>query len=257
MSNLAELAATLRGLHKQGDPLLLANAWDVASARLTEEAGFAAVATSSSAIAHAFGHEDNDTMPLEVAFGTVERIAAAVSVPVTADLEAGYQLEPRDFIERLLAAGAVGFNFEDGDHHGGAKLVDMEHQAGRIRGLREAAAKAGVDVVINARVDVYVRHIGEPDVQLSEGLKRAQAYFAAGADCVYPIMIKDDRAIGEFVERAGGPVNVMLRADTPKLGRLRELGVARVSLGGGLARLALTTARQAADAMRAGTLFEG
>jgi 2-methylisocitrate lyase-like PEP mutase family enzyme len=255
MPDLAAAAAQLRSLHRPGDPLLLANAWDVASARLTEELGFAAVATSSSAVAGAFGHADTDSMPVEVAFGTVQRIAAAVNVPVTADLEAGYQLQPIDFVKRLLAAGAVGFNYEDGDHHGGAVLLDMEPQAERIAALRQAAKSAGVDVVINARVDVYVRHIGEPDVQLAEGVRRGKAYLAAGADCVYPIMIKDERAIGDFVQGVGGPVNVMLRADTPKLDVLRRLGVARVSLGGGLCRIALTAARQAAEAMRAGTLY--
>src|SRR5689334_21750389 len=107
MPDLAALAAQLRRLHKPGDPLLLANAWDVATAKVVVEAGFAAVATSSSAVAHAFGQADTDSMPVEVAFGTVQRIAAAVDVPVTADLEAGYQLSTGEFIRRLLEAGAV------------------------------------------------------------------------------------------------------------------------------------------------------
>ena len=255
MRDLAVDAANLRGWHRPGDPVLLANVWDVASAKMIEELGYSAIATSSSAIAHGFGQPDADSMPLEIAFGTVERIAAGVNVPVTADLEAGYELAPADLVARLLAAGAVGCNLEDSDHHGPAVLVDAEEQAKHIAGVRAAAKAAGVDVVINARVDVYVKHIGEPDVQLSEGIRRGRAYLAAGADCVYPIMIQDEQAIGSFVDGVAGAVNVNLRAGTPSLEVLRRLGVARVSLGGGLARIALNAARQAAEALLAGTLF--
>ena len=255
MADLPAAAALLRRLHKAGDPLLLANVWDVASARLVEELGFSAVATSSSAIAHALGEQDADCMPVELAFMAVERVAAAVSLPVTADLEAGYQLPAAEFVRRLLAAGAVGCNLEDSDHHGSSVLVDADIQAARIADIRAAAATAGAEVVINARVDVYVRHVGEPEEQLREGIRRGRAYLAAGADCVYPIMIADEHAIGAFVDGVGGAVNVNLRAATPPLAVLRRLGVARVSLGGGLFRIASNATREAAEAMLAGTLF--
>ena len=255
MSDLAAQAAALRSLHRPGDPVLLANVWDVASAKMMEELGYNAVATSSSAVAHAFGEQDSDVMPLDVAFGVVERVARAVSVPVTADLEAGYQLPAEDFVRRVLAAGAAGFNLEDSDHHGSGVLVDEDKQAERIAAVRAAAGTAGVDVVINARVDVYVRHVGDAANQLKEGVQRGRAYLAAGADCVYPIMISDERAIGDFVQGVGGNVNVNMRAGTPPLDVLRRLNVARVSLGGGLYRIAQTAARQAAEALRAGTLF--
>lgn len=253
--DLAGQAAELRSLHRAGEPLLLANVWDVASAKMVEEVGFPAVATSSSAIAHAFGEQDADCMPLDIAFGTVQRVAQAVNLPVTADLEAGYQLAADELVRRVLAAGAAGFNLEDSDHHGPAVLVDVEVQAARIAAVRAAARKAGVDVVINARVDVYVRHLGEPEAQLKEGIRRGRAYLAAGADCVYPIMIAEEQAIGAFVDGVGGAVNVNLRAVTPPLGVLCRLNVARVSLGGGLVRIALTAGRQAAEAFRAGTLY--
>jgi 2-methylisocitrate lyase-like PEP mutase family enzyme len=255
MADIPAAAEALRALHKPGDPLLLANAWDVASAKLSEELGFSAVATTSSAIALAFGVADTDSMPLDIAFGVVQRIASAVSLPVTADLEAGYQLSATEFVDRLLAAGAAGCNLEDSDHHGPDVLVDAEKQAARISAVRQAARAAGSDIVINARVDTYVRHVGEPREQLVAGVARGRAYLAAGADCVYPIMISDERAIGDFVQGVGGPVNVNLRASTPPLDTLRRLGVARVSLGGGLFRLALNAAHEAADAFKTGALF--
>jgi 2-methylisocitrate lyase-like PEP mutase family enzyme len=255
MADLSAKAAALRSLHKPGDPMLLANVWDVASARMVEEVGYQAVATSSSAVAHAFGQPDTDSMPLDIAFGAVERVASAVSLPVTADLEAGYQLPADEFIRRLLGTGAIGCNLEDGDHHGPGPLVPVEVHAERVTAVKAAAAKAGVEVVINARVDVYVRKIGEPDVQLKEGIRRGRAYLEAGADCVYPIMISDERAIGAFVDGVGGNVNVNLRPGTPGLDTLRRLNVARVSMGGGLFRIAITAAREAAEALKAGKLY--
>lgn len=254
-SDLQAKAAALRGLHRPGDPVLLANVWDVASAKMVEELGFPAIATSSSAVAHAFGEQDTDVMPPEIAFGVVERVAKAVGLPVTADLEAGYQLSAEGFVRRVLAAGAVGFNLEDSDHHGGGVLVDIENQAERIAAVRAAAKKAGVDVVINARVDTYVRHVGEPEDQLKEGLRRGRAYLEAGADCVYPIMIQDEKAIGAFVDGVGGNINVNMRAGSPSLATLKRLNVARVSMGGGLARFAMNAARDAAEKLKAGTLF--
>lgn len=255
MADLAAKATALRSLHRPGDPLLLANVWDVAGAKVMEELGYSAIATSSSAVAHAFGEEDSDCMPLEVAFGAVARVAKAVDLPVTADLESGYQLSAADFVSQLIASGAVGCNLEDSDHHGSGTLVNVEAASERIAAVRQAAKEAGVAVVINARVDTYVRKVGDADEQLREGVKRGRAYLAAGADCIYPIMINEERAIGAFVDGVGGPVNVNLRAGTPSLDTLRRLNVARVSMGGGLFRIALTAARQAAEALRAGTLF--
>jgi 2-methylisocitrate lyase-like PEP mutase family enzyme len=257
VADLHDKVTTLRSLHRPGDPLLLANVWDVAGAKMVQELGYSAVATSSSAVAHAFGEDDSDCMPIDIAFGVVERVTRAVDLPVTADLEAGYQLAAREFVQRLLAAGAVGCNLEDSDHHGPGILVDIESASQRIADVRQAAKEAGVDIVINARVDTYVRHVGDAQEQLAEGVRRGRAYLAAGADCVYPIMISDEMAIGAFVDGVGGPVNVNLRANTPPLETLRRLNVARVSLGGGLFRIALTAARQAAEAFKAGALFGG
>jgi 2-methylisocitrate lyase-like PEP mutase family enzyme len=139
---LAERADALRRLHSGPRPLVLPNAWDVASARLVVKAGFPVVATSSGAIAATLGYEDNDSMPVDEAFGAIARIARSVSVSVTADVEAGYGLSPRDLVARLLDAGAVGCNLEDTDHHGGADLVDADENAERLRAVRHAATEA-------------------------------------------------------------------------------------------------------------------
>jgi 2-methylisocitrate lyase-like PEP mutase family enzyme len=232
VGGLAERADALRRLHTGRRPLVLTNAWDVASARLVVKAGFPVVATSSGAIAATLGYEDNDSMPVDEAFGVVARITRGVSIPVTADVEAGYRLSPKDLVDRLLDAGAVGCNLEDTDHHGGAGLVDAGENAERLTAVRQAATLAGVDIVVNARVDV-LRREGDRRELFEEAVRRALVYRRAGADCVFPIRLADDELIGEFVRRVEGPVNVV-GAGAPPLARLAELGVARVSFAGSL-----------------------
>jgi 2-methylisocitrate lyase-like PEP mutase family enzyme len=230
LAGLAGRADALRRLHAGPRPLILPNAWDVASARLVVKAGFPVVATSSGAIAATLGYEDDDSMPVDEAFGAVARIARGVSVPVTADIEAGYGLSPEELVERLLDAGAVGCNLEDTDHRGGGGLVDADENAERLRAVRGAATAAGVDIVLNARVDV-LRLEGDRRELFEEAVRRARLYRRAGADCVFPIRLADDELIGEFVGRVGGPVNVVA-VGAPPLSRLAELGVARVSFAG-------------------------
>jgi 2-methylisocitrate lyase-like PEP mutase family enzyme len=230
VAGLAERAETLRRLHTDRRPLVLPNAWDAASARLVVKAGFPVVATSSGAVAATLGYEDNDSMPVDEAFGAVARVARSVSVPVTADLEAGYRLSPDDLVERLLNAGAVGCNLEDTDHHGGAGLVDAGENAERLHAVRHAATETGVNIVLNARIDVLGRE-GDRRELFEEAVRRAGLYLQAGADCVFPIRLADDELIGEFVRRVEGPVNVV-GAGAPPLARLAQLGVRRVSFAG-------------------------
>lgn len=251
MSDLVRYAQALRGLHYGSQPLLLPNAWDVASARLVAEAGFPVIATSSHAVAASLGFPDTDAMPADVAFGAVARVAAGVEVPVTADLEAGYGLSPGEFVDRLLAAGAVGCNLEDTDHRGSAGLVAVERQAERLDAVRAAGEAAGVPIVINARVDVFIREFGPPESRLEEAIRRGKAYLAAGADCVYPIGLTDQDAIASFVREMGAPVNIWLRPDAPSRQTLAALGVARISLAAGLFRRAMSAARQALGELRA------
>jgi 2-methylisocitrate lyase-like PEP mutase family enzyme len=198
---LAERADALRRLHTRGRPLVLPNAWDVASARLVVKAGFPVVATSSGAIAATLGNEDNDSMPVDETFGVIARIARSVPVPVTADVEAGYRLSPEDMVGRLLDAGAVGCNLEDTDHHGGTGLVDAGENAERLRAGRRAATEAGADIVLNARIHV-LRREGERRELFEEAVRRAELNLEAGADCVFPIRLADDDQISEFVRRA-------------------------------------------------------
>jgi 2-methylisocitrate lyase-like PEP mutase family enzyme len=213
-------AAALRALHVPGDPLILPNAWDAATARVVAAAGFPAVATTSSGVAEALGYEDGEQTPVDEMLAAVARIARAVDVPVTADLEAGYGLDGGELARRLLEAGAVGLNFEDTDHANHPALQPIDAQAARI-----AAIKAGGDLVLNARIDVHLRGGGT-----AEALDRVRAYRDAGADCVYPIGVADEATIAAFVE-TGVPVNVLLRPGAPPVARLAELGVARISLG--------------------------
>lgn len=213
-------AAALRALHVPGDPLILPNAWDAATAKVVVAAGFPAVATTSSGVADALGYADGEQTPADEMLAAVARIARAVDVPVTADLEAGYGIESRALAERVVATGAVGLNLEDTDHANRPALVPEPQHAARITAIKEAA-----DLVLNARIDVHLRG-GDTDTALA----RARAYRDAGADCLYPIGITDEATIARFVE-LGAPVNVLLRPGAPSIERLAELGVARISLG--------------------------
>jgi 2-methylisocitrate lyase-like PEP mutase family enzyme len=230
MADLQAGAQRLRELLLADELLVLANVWDVASARLVAGLGHPALATASAAVTAALGYPDDDTIPPDEMFAAVRRIATAVEVPVTADLEAGYELEPAELVERLLGAGAVGLNLEDTDHHGDGAFVDAEVQASRLRAVREAAGAAGVDLVLNARVDT-------PDP--GEALARARLYVEAGADSVYPINLSDAGDLRSFVSQLGAPVNALVRPGSPTLAELRSWGVARVSFGPGLQHVAL------------------
>jgi 2-methylisocitrate lyase-like PEP mutase family enzyme len=225
-------AGRLRGLHVPGTPLLLPNAWDAASARLVEQAGFPVVATSSAAVAESLGHGDHEAAPVDEMFAAAARMAGAVGVPVTVDAEAGYGLPPAELAGRLRAAGAVGCNVEDTDHAAGG-LTDPARQAERIVALRAADP----DLVINARVDVFLGAADQHAV-LEDGIRRAVAYLAAGADCVYPILIRERDVLAAFVDAVRpAAVNVNLLPDGPDLAALAALGVARISLGAGLWRV--------------------
>ena len=249
-SSLPEQAERLRELHSGPTPLLLANAWDVASARLVERLGLPVVATTSAGVAEALGWSDGEDIPAQEMLGAVERIAGVVEVPVTADLESGYGLEPADLVGRLLAAGAVGCNIEDSDHRGHGPLLDAEGQAERLAAIKEAGRDARVDIVLNARVDVYVRGVGDPANRLHEALRRGHLYRDAGADSIYPIGVTDEAEIAALVEGLDSPVNVLRLPGVPGLARLAELGVRRVSLGSGLFRTALGAAERLATQLR-------
>jgi len=250
--DLATKADRLRQLHGGPGVLVLPNAWDAASARAFEDAGFPALATTSAGVVEALGHRDGEHAPVDEVLAAVGRICGAVSVPVTADLEGGYGLAPEDLVEGLLAAGAVGLNLEDTDHRGPGPLVDAEVQADRLAGVKEAGRRQGVDVVLNARVDVHVRQAGPEEGRLAEAVRRGRRYREAGADCLYPIVVADEAELRVLVEDTGAPINVLLRPGAPSVARLAELGVARATFGSGLMRTALRAAREQAEGARDG-----
>ena len=239
-TDLVQQAERLRALHHGPAPLVLPNVWDVASALAVERAGASAIATTSSGVAASLGFPDGEAIPAGEMLAAIARIAAAVSLPVTADLEAGYGLDPAAIVDGLLAADAVGLNLEDTDRAGDpGKLTETDVQARRIAAIRRAATDRGVPVVINARIDTFLRGSGSTAVRVDEAIQRGRAYLAAGADCVFPIILTDEDAIGRIVRELEAPVNVLFVPGGPPLARLAELGVRRVSVGGGLARHAM------------------
>jgi len=249
---LAARAATLRALHHAPEPLVLPNAWDAASTRIVVEAGFPAVATTSSGVAACLGWADGEQTPPVEMFAAIARIARVVTVPVTADLEGGYGLGAAEFVARLLATGAVGCNIEDTDRSGQSLLRDPEVQAGYLAAVKQAGRAAGVDIVINARIDVFVRQFGEPTERVAEAIRRARLYLEAGADCIYPIFVREEAAIAALVAGIVGPVNIFALPDGPSLTRLGELGVARISYAGRLHRAAFAEHLRCVQAIRTG-----
>jgi 2-methylisocitrate lyase-like PEP mutase family enzyme len=232
-------ADILRSLHVPGRPLVLPNVWDAGSAKLVEAAGFPVVATSSAAVAESLGYHDHHQAPADEMLAAAARIARAVSVPVTVDAEAGYDLSAAELVDRLLAAGAVGCNLEDSDYAAGG-LVDPGRQAEWLAAVRAAA---GVRLVINARVDVLVDAYSSHDRvvendHVEEIVTRSTAYLAAGVDCVFPILMQDRDAIRQVVAAvAPAPVNVIFRPGGLTPADVGELGAARASAGPGLWRI--------------------
>ncbi|HXK25019.1 MAG TPA: isocitrate lyase/phosphoenolpyruvate mutase family protein [Myxococcota bacterium] len=243
----AERAQALRALHRPGNPLVLPNAWDVASARRFAEDGAAALATTSAGVASALGWPDGEKIPAREMFAAVARIAAAVALPVTADLEAGYGLAAKELAERVIESGCVGLNLEDNDHASGrGALADAQGQAERIAALKQAGRDARVDLVLNARVDTYLGAPLSGAERVAETIRRGRLYLEAGADCIYPITATDEREIAAIVDGVGrAPVNVMALPAAPPLARLSAIGVARVTFGSLLLRRALDAAASA------------
>jgi 2-methylisocitrate lyase-like PEP mutase family enzyme len=223
------LAVRLRDLH-DGQMLVLPNAWDAASAKIVAEAGFPVVATASNAISAMLGFPDGEGAPWEEMFAAAGRVARAVSVPVTVDAEAGYGMSPRELVDRLLDIGAVGCNLEDTDHRAGG-LTDPGAHAQWLADVRSAADAAGVPIVVNARVDVFLPANEVPDGErVAEAVRRGRLYRDAGADCIYPIGVRSRSDLTTLLAELPGPVNANVGPELD-LPTLRELGVARVSFG--------------------------
>ncbi|MFD0318454.1 isocitrate lyase/PEP mutase family protein [Streptomyces flavalbus] len=245
-TTLHDRALAFRALHVPGRPLVLPNAWDLASARIVEDAGAAAVATTSAGLAWALGAADGDRLERDAALGAVAVIAAGVRLPVTADIERGYARDPEgvaDTVRGVLAAGAVGVNIEDtAPEPDRGPLRAVSEQAERIAAAREAADAAGVPLFVNARVDTLLRGAGGVD----DTLERAAAYRAAGADGIFVPGAVEPGTVKPLADGVDVPLNVMVGPGAPPVAELAALGVARVSAGAGIARAAHTLVRRAA-----------
>ena len=246
-------AEAFRALHAGPDLLVLCNTSDVATSRVVVEAGYPAVATSSAGVAWLMGYPDGEKISREEMLSMVRRIADAVDVPVTADMEAGYGPAADDVAETVrqtIAAGAVGLNIEDGTvDRNGPPLLDFDVSVERIRAGRAAADATGVAMVINARTDGFLRGGKGADV-FDEAVRRANAFREAGADCLFVPGVRDAETIGALAEAIDGPLNILAGAPSPPLAEMKALGVARVSIGGLLSLAAATLVRRAAEELK-------
>jgi 2-methylisocitrate lyase-like PEP mutase family enzyme len=239
----AEKAEQFRKLHRGPHLLVLPNAWDVASARILEELGYPAIATTSAGIAFSLGYPDGQRVSREQMLEVVARIAHAVRVPVTADMEAGYGITAKDMSETakaLIAAGAIGMNLEDVTGEDESSHVNMTLQVEKIRAIRQTASSLGVPLVLNARTDIYLMPIGPAETRFGRTVERLRAYRQAGADCLFAPGLRDGETIRKLVAALDGPLNILLMPGGPSLGELEKMGVARASAGSAVMRATLS-----------------
>lgn len=237
----AENAALFHKLHEE--LLILPNAWDAASARVVEDAGAKAIATSSAAVAWAQGYADGHHFPVANLVAVVEATARAVKIPITCDAEGGYSDDPQQAAEnvaKLIDAGCVGINLEDGKQ-------PHELHLKKIEAIRAAAEKKGVNLYINARTDVFLKALVPPEQAVEETLRRAAAIERAGGSGLFVPGITEAAQISTIVQGTKLPLNIMARPGAPSAAKLRELGVRRISAATGLFNAAMAAAREAAE----------
>lgn len=249
MNNSTQAAKARRfaALHREDGIIVLPNCWDVGSACVLATAGFDAIATTSGGCAFSLGYCDGETPRAEM-LAMVKRIARAVSVPVSADMEAGYGKSPEEVAETVrltIEAGVVGINIEDSDKSGPRRLLDFDLSVARIAAAVEAAKAGGMEIVVNARTDGYM--IGSGDGVFEEAVRRANAYLDAGAGSAFVIGARDGELIARLVKAIHGPLNILAGPGTPPVAELRRIGVKRVTVGANIAKAALTLVRRAAD----------
>ncbi len=234
MTSLADRAAELLALHHRGTTVVLSTVWDAWSARVAVEAGFDALTIGSHPLADSRGQSDNEGMTLDDALDGIRRITGAVDVPVSADVESGYRTPAAELVDRVLDAGAVGINVEDTVHSESRMRSAAEH-ADYIGAIRQAADAAGVDLVINARTDVFLKPAGTFDDPVAEAIERLSACQAAGARCLYPVLVPDVDALAALQAALSTPINVIADpaggSTVGSLDDIRSLGVQRVSFG--------------------------
>jgi 2-methylisocitrate lyase-like PEP mutase family enzyme/predicted thioesterase len=246
-------AETFHALHHGPSILILPNAWDAASACILEQAGFPAIATTSAGIAFSLGYPDKQKVTRSEALSVIARIARAVKIPVSADVESGYGDRPEDAAQTaqgVIESGAIGLNLEDANHEQERKLVDLSLQLEKIKAVQETAAKAGIPLVLNARTDVYLEQVGGPETRYDETIRRLSAYRDAGADCVFAPGVSDATIIARLTKDLRCPINILASPVTPSAPELQKLGVARVSTGSGTTRASLGYLRRFAEELK-------
>ncbi|GAB3251824.1 isocitrate lyase/PEP mutase family protein [Chitinimonas naiadis] len=235
MQQQRELARQFRQLNQQGN-LLLANAWDCASARIFEAEGFAAIGTTSGGIAYARGLQDAERLGRDAMLREIAAIASAVRVPVSADIEAGYGALPADValtVQGVIQAGAVGINLEDNTHGTAATpLFGVVEQTTRIAAARQVADNLDIPLWINARTDPYLLRLGvDAESRFAMTVGRANAYLAAGADMVFVPVLTDLDIVRRLTAAVQGPISLMAMPGAPRAKELFDAGARRVSLG--------------------------
>jgi 2-methylisocitrate lyase-like PEP mutase family enzyme len=253
----AEKAEQFRKLHRGPGILVLPNAWDVASARILEELDYPAIATTSAGVAFSLGYPDGQRVSRKQMLEVVARIARAVRVPVTADMEAGYGTTIKDMGETakaLIAAGAIGLNLEDVTGEDESSQVNVALQVQKIQAIRQTASSIGVPLVLNARTDIYLMPIGPAETRFDRTVDRLRAYRQAGADCLFAPGVQDRETIAKLVRALDAPLNILLSPGCPSLRELEKLGVARASAGSSAMRATLGLLRRIGkELMQAGT----
>ncbi|MET9488990.1 isocitrate lyase/phosphoenolpyruvate mutase family protein [Nocardia sp. NPDC006630] len=229
---LKEQAVTFLGLHQPGNPVILPTVWDAWSAKLVQEAGFSALTVGSHPLANSLGKEDKEGMTFTEVTARIREITAAVTVPVSVDIESGYAQKPADLINGLLDAGAVGLNIEDSVHSEGGRLRTPQEHADLVAELRQAADTTDVHFVINARTDVFLRQdTGTPAERLESALTRLRLAAEAGADVLYPVGRHDPETLRTLCTDLPLPINAIGIPAEANRPALAESGVARVSFG--------------------------
>lgn len=240
----------LHGLHHNGELLVLPNIWDPLGAMFLESLGYKAVATASASIAFSNGYQDGEKIPFEDLLFILQKIVKSVKIPVSADVESGYAKNNsilKENIKRLIDTGIAGINFED-SRHDEEKLFSPEEQSEKINLIKNTASEMGSALFVNARTDVFIKanHLSK-DEKLLETIKRGKAYKEAGADCFYPIFLKEKEAMSAIIKEVSLPVNILMVSGIPDFTTLKEMGLARISLGPGFLKNAINSMKNIAE----------
>jgi 2-methylisocitrate lyase-like PEP mutase family enzyme len=252
LSSIKEKAIQFRNLHRSGHILILPNAWDVVSARIFEELGIQAIATSSGGISSSLGYPDGQNISMVEMLRVVERISRSVALPVSADMEAGYgnKWEEMEVMARgVISAGAVGLNIEDATRRIQRPLSEIGEMTNKIRAIRKVSKLTDIPLFINARTDAY-RLDGDEEQKIKSTIERGKAYLDAGADCVFPFGLKSTEGISKVVRELDGHVNIIAGPGSLPIPQLEKLGVERVSFGTGTIRSTIGTLQKIVEELK-------